>query len=99
MKNDEWLLIRKIALCCVVTSLAACQMAATGGDAEKQGMVLEPWVGALPVGIDRGLPNDFREEDAFFNTTNKCFYYVNNGKIMRVPDDPETGKPACIRES
>jgi len=80
----------------IFVALSACQMATTDGARDSNTAVFEPWGGALPVGIDRGLPDNFPEEEVFFNSTNKCFYYVVDGKMQRVPDDPETGNAACI---
>jgi hypothetical protein len=71
--------------------LSACQRPLPDVSADVQ-----PWEGALPVGIDRGLPQDYKDGTFFFNARNGCFYQVVNGRYEQLPDDPDTGKPACI---
>ncbi|MDQ2092716.1 hypothetical protein [Rhodalgimonas zhirmunskyi] len=74
-----------------VLLLSACQPTPPNAINEMQ-----PWEGALPVGIDRGLPHDYKDGGFFLNNKNGCFYQLVDGGYERLPDDPDTGKPACI---
>lgn len=71
--------------------LAACQAPAPNATDEMQ-----PWEGTLPVGIDRGLPPDYKDGGFLLNTKNGCFYQVIDGRYEQLPNDPDTGKPACL---
>ncbi len=83
--------MNKIALFATALMLTACQTVAPNAVDEMQ-----PWEGTLPVGIDRGLPHDYEDGAFFFNTKNTCFYQMVDGAYEQLPDDPDTGKPACL---